>query len=248
MATALALTAKPDVAAVLIEITGAPAGALTILRVDDNGTGTVRLQDGQLPAGGSLTIFDYEAALNGLVSYSVTDSASVVTNGNVTTAVPTPFLVAPILPHYRQSLTAVIDYEANQDTSTTVHWVIDRKDPLVTAGPLRFRTGTLEMYCEDYAKAEAVRQVASNGEVLLFRNPDYLGMDMYLIPQRVSTRPKIMETVPRRWAITIDYVEVKIPSGPVLSGTWNFNEIAAIGNFNAILALFPTFNDLVAGP
>lgn len=248
MATTLTLTPKPDVGAVLIEITGAPAGAVTILRVDDNGTANVRLQENQQPLGGSLTIFDYEALLNGLVTYSVTDSASVVTTGQVTTAVANPFLTAPILPHYQQSLTAVTDYDANQETSTTVHWVIDRADPLVITGPLRFRKGSLEMYAEDYATAEAIREVASHGEVLLLRQADYLGMDMYFIPERAVVRPRTMDTLPRRWTVAIDYIEVKIPGGPVQSGTWNFDGVKALGTFNAALALFPTFNKLVAGP
>lgn len=248
MATTLVLTAKPSVGAVLIEISGAPAGAVTITRADLNGSGTVRLQEGQEPISGFLTIFDYEAALNGTITYQVLDSASTVTTDTVTTNVSNPFLNAPVLPHLRESIYAVEDYDSARENSSTVHNIVDRADPLVVSGPLRYAQGNLTLHATSFARAKAIEAIAAPGEVLLFRQPDFEGMDMYLVAKRVNIRPAERTISGRKWSVDIDYTAVKSPSGPVLSGTWNFDEIKAVGTFDAIKAQFPTFNALVAGP
>lgn len=246
--TALVLTAKPSIAAVLIEITGAPAGAVTITRTDLNGSGTVRLQEGQQPISGSLTIFDYEAALNGTVSYDVLDSASAVTSGSVSTNVAQPFINAVVLPHKNQQIDYVTDYDSQQDNSSSVHWIIGREDPLVISGPLRLREGTLNLYVTSYAEALAVKNVAATGEVLLFRQPTFQGLDMYLVPTRVAIRPDERMSSGRHWTVDISYNEVKIPSGPVRSSTWNYDAVTALGTYNTVKAQFATYNALVAGP
>lgn len=77
----LAATPLPDFAAVRLEVTGAPAGPLEVLRTDDNGTHPVRQLPDQETTGGTLALVDYEAAFTGPVTYQVLgDRTNVLAN------------------------------------------------------------------------------------------------------------------------------------------------------------------------
>jgi hypothetical protein len=248
--TALTATASNELAAVLLEVTGAPAGAVTITRVDSNGTGTVRLMDGQEPISGILTVYDYEVALQGEAAYTVTDSASATASDTATMNVEFPVLMTAVLPNERQHLVAVVGYEAGRDFGGTVHWVIGRADPVVVTSPMHTREGSVTIWAGSYEDALAVSNAAASGEVLLLRQPTFAGMDKYLVARRVSFSPKAEDTSPRRWEVALDYTEVRVPTGPLLSAAgWDYAALAdSFDTYADAAAAFATYNALVVGP
>ncbi|MGW5239498.1 hypothetical protein ACWEOW_11245 [Monashia sp. NPDC004114] len=250
MTIALVATADNDLAAVLLQVTGAAAGAVTITRVDANGTGTVRLMDGQQPIAGVLTVRDYEVALQGTATYTVLDSASGTASATADMAVEFPVIMAAVLPNARQQFVAVMDYDAAQEYAGTVHWVIGRDDPLVVTSPMRLREGSVTMWAGSYEDAKAIADVTRSGEVLMFRQPTFAGMDKYLIARRVSVSPQSQDTSPRRWEVVLDYTEVKVPSGVLLAAAgWNY--AAAKDSFDTYAdfkVAFATYADAVVGP
>lgn len=247
--TALTATAKDDRAAVLLSVTAAPDTLLTIYREDANGTAPVRLMDWQRPISGVLTAYDYEAVLDGAVYYSVFDGATQLATAGVTTAAVQPVLSVAVLPHLRVALAAVTDYDASRDSTATVHRPAFRSDALVVTGPMRYRSGTLTAWAGSYADARAVEEVLSSGEVALLRQPTYPGMDMYLTATGVRVSPRGDETTTRRWEVTVDYEEVKAPTGPAGSGAaWTLDGVEALGTFATVTATFATFTALTVGP
>lgn len=398
MTTVMNLTARNDIGAVLIEVTGAPAGGLTIYREDMNGPGTVRLLAGQVPISGALTVYDYEAALTGTVYYGIIgDRTNLMTNpsfetdltgwtasagtmtrdatehnsgaysmkvtgaagwrdvysANVaagagrkyalstavkgsgsatlslynqantliastvvslsgawqrvglsgispvgTTAVYVtagvqvvtagvdqlfadaflleadtlfskpyiegtvtntslnesvvvdgyyPVISAAALPQYRAMVTAVTDYDASQEYGGTVHWVVDRPDPLVITSPMRYREGSFVVRCTTFDEAEVVVDVASTGNVMMLRQNDHPGMDMYFVSRRARKSPITDGT--RDWEVSFDYTQVKVPSGDLKgAAVWNFDAVEAIGTFTDVKNQFATMKALVIGP
>lgn len=71
MTTHLTATPLPDFAAVRLEVDGALAGPLEVLRTDDNGTHPVRQLPDQETTGGTLALVDYEAAFSGPITYQL---------------------------------------------------------------------------------------------------------------------------------------------------------------------------------
>jgi hypothetical protein len=247
--TTLTVTPRNDLGAVLLEVAGAPAGPVVIYREDRNGPGQVRLLPNQEPISGALTVYDHEAALEGTVSYTVTDSAAGSASASVTMDGYSPIITAAALPQHRAIVTAVTDYDSDQEFGGTVHWVVDRPDPLVVTAPLRSREGSFGVYCSTYEEARNVVSIGEVGVVMQLRQADYAGMDMYFIPRRGRISPRPEETPLRRWEVTFDYTEVKAPTGSLNgAGGWNFDAAKALGTFNDVKALFATFHDSTVGP
>lgn len=247
--TTLTLTARDDIPAVLLQVAGAPAGAVTISRSDRNGVGVVRLMPNQVPIAGAMIVYDYEAATVGTVTYQVVDSAAVSTTGSVTTAAQLPHIHAAVLPNAGATLTAVRDYDSARESSGTTHWPILRADPVVIAGAMRKRAGALEIFAGSYEDAELAAAAIASGEVCQLRQPTFAGMDMYFLPTRLRTSPMSEDTTPRRWLVGLDYQETAAPSGPLLSAAaWDLADVLAVGTFNTVKATFATFAALAVGP
>lgn len=248
--TVLTLTPDPGTASVRLTLTGAPAGPVTIARVDANGARPVRLLAGQEPIAGDLTVTDYEPALAGdLIRYDVKDGAGVTVSASTTLAgVTRPQLQLAALPQYRLALDLVTGYGADRAGTTTVHDVIGRTDPVVTLGRLGTRRGTLTLWAADHGAARAVEQLADRSNVLLLRQGDHSGMDLYFVATRTGVTPDDEATSPRRWSVELDYVEVAAPTGNLLGALgWTFEDVATLGSFAALPATFATFTDLTVG-
>ena len=249
--TALALTAQPDTASIALAITGAPAGPVVITRTDANGTNPVRLRTGQTTSGGALAVVDYEPALTGVVSYDVVDSANARTVATETlegTGVG-PRLHAVQLPGLSHSPTLVTGYSAARPNPSTVLRVVNRVDPVVILAPAQTREGTLELFALDYAAALEAQAVAAASSLLMFRQADFPGMDMWLIPSTAQVDP-LEETVAGwRWRVSLPYVETKPSSLPLLgSAGWTFDALrAGYATFAAVRSAFVDLNDLAVG-
>lgn len=198
----------------------------TIRRTDANGTSVVVREGpgGQDATGvtgsGTMTVTDYEHALTGLVSYTVTDGNGATATANVASVAPySPGVwvsrpaegnpATPTAPPAVQ-VTSVLEWDEAGDSNGTIHKIINRADPIANPGPLGYRAGTMRLWCSDYAAAEAVRTLLSTGATAMIRQPDHSGMDMYFVPTRVRIAPEEV-TTPQRWGVSVDFQEVVAP-------------------------------------
>lgn len=248
--TAVVLTIQPATASVLIEITGAPAGAVTITRSDVNGSRLVRLRAGQVPIAGALSIVDYEPALTGLVRYDVVDATPATTTASLPTGLnlATTVLGSTYLPQYVVTPLKLTGYEAGRESATILHEILEREDYLPTYGPMRYRRGTLTAWFATYSAARALDELCRRrGEPLVLRQPTHAGLDMYFTPTNSRVYPATEGAT--SWLVAIEYAEVGWPSGPLLGAAgWTCASVAAYGTCAQVKADFATCADLVAGP
>lgn len=250
-----ALTATPDTTAgtVLLNITGAPAGAVVLTRTDANGSNPVRQRTGQVTSGGALVLTDYEAALVGGVTYDAVDSAGVRKTATTTLERPGGYaerFASVQLPAQAHTASLVLGYEAQRSSSTTIHDILGRVDPVAVVGTTQLRRGTLEVFSMTYAEARHAADTAS-AALLMYRQSDYPGMDMWLTVTGVRVRA--LETPAEagwRWSTALDYVEVRPPAVPLLGAAgWTFNGVTGRHTtFAAVRGSYATFADLLVGP
>ena len=231
-----------------------------LTRSDGNGARDVRPIDGVRMEDGTLILTDHEAALTGLLVYTVATQRVDVPEPATTTEVATAStrldvagnrFTQVVTPRLTAAARLVETYEAGQASSAVVHEVIDRRDPLVTRGPTRLRRGRMTVWRETYEAAMDLAGLFEAGDEVLWRQSDYAGLDMYftLDTGGVRVRPYDAVTDPRRWAVELDYVEVAVPTTPIAGdATWNFRTVAELGTFWDVLRAYPTVADLLNGP
>lgn len=251
MATALVLTPQPSTASVLVQITGAPAGPVVITRTDANGTNLVRLRVGQAPIAGALTITDYEPALLGALRYDVVDAALVTTTGSTTLdgLVAGPQIAGVQLPGLDFQPQLITGYTAAREGSSTVHEIVGRADPVVVLGPTRLRRGRLEVWVADYAEGIDLVGVLAQARILMLRQPDHPGMDMYFLATSVPIEPLAKTSAGWRWSVEFDFVELRSPALPLLGAAgWTFDDVASgYSTFASVRAAFDDFDELLVG-
>lgn len=101
----------------------------------------------------------------------------------------------------------LLDYRAPRVSTSQLHQVIGRPDPLVTTGPLALRTGTIELFYPTYADVVAAQRL-HEAAVVMLRDTERPEMDMYYSPRTVSLTPDPERTREQRWRLSVDYVEV----------------------------------------
>lgn len=239
-----------------VDLLPVPTGTDSITaftRSDVNGVAPVRLQQGQVLSGGSLIAFDSEAALVGPVTYTVESIVANVAESAATTVTfdgtnALPRINAVQRPGDGLALSALTVYRSQRSSASNVFEVIGRSDPIVSLGVLRSRTGTVEVWCSDYPQARALELLAGIGEVLQLRQPDHAGMDMYMTSTSVAVEPFTNGLAP--WRVTVEYVELSRPTGPVYgSAVWTLsNSFMRNPTLAQSRAEFPTLAALAAGP
>lgn len=247
--TALTLTPDPVNAAVTVQVTGAPAGALTITRSDAAGWAYVRLTSGQAPIAGVLTVVDAEAALTGQIRYHVKDSAGDITSASVTLAAgPRPRLAAAVLPAFAASPDQIIEDETTR-TVHTVHDVIGATDPLPVLAPARRPERVLTAYAASFDTAQELMAVATSSYILRYRcaNP---AMDAYLVVTEARLSPLELLQTGWAWAVTITARETSAPRSVLLGSVgWTFADVTAdYPTYAALSSEFATFADMVIAP
>lgn len=246
------LTAIPQPATASIALDLEPTGTVTqILRTDARGIAPVRTLPGQLPTSSPTVLVDNEAALTGTVTYTVVGGGG----ASATTALDLAqeWLTVPVTPAWSQQVDAPLNgvpvpgltgFTAEREASSTILAVIGRPAPLVNLGPLRLRTGNVDVWCPDAASAMAWAAIYDRGEVVLLRQT-IPGLDMYHVATRTRVDPD--ET---RWRLSIEYREVALPAGDQV-GTlgWSIDDVTATyATVAAVTATYPTVNDLTIGP
>lgn len=246
--TAITVTPRPDTAQVAIEVTPAAGTTVTaVVRADANGARPVRVVPGQLPASGAFALVDDEAALTGPITYTVADGAAGA-SAATELGVGGYRLTLPVAPAWSEVAELITGYSAERVSTTTVHQVIDRPDPLLALGELAPRRGSLDVRCASYAHARGVEAVYNRGEVVLLRQAPFAGMDMYHAAIRTRLEPHANPQA-REWTLTVDYQEVAYPVGDRV-GTlgWDINDATSSApTVSALAVAWPTVNALTVG-
>lgn len=234
----------------------------SLVRGDASGTRAVRMYDGQEISDGVLVTTDPEVALTGFVSYTAVVHPTTGDDVRVQASVDMTGLVSRsrIAPASVPSLGAWFDLAPTltigRVSTTTVAQVINRPDPLVTLGSQTLRSGTLSIWCESYEAGTALEAVFNTGEVALVRQPDYQGLDMYVVGTRTSLDVQPERVLlpgggtTRRWVLSVDYTEVTAPTTDLRGSIgWTVaDSLARNATLDASRAEFPTVLDLLIGP
>ena len=230
-----------------------------LTRSDGNGARDVREVAGVRMEDGTLILTDHEAALTGLITYTVATQRIDVPDPSTTTEVATAStrldvagnrFTQVVMPRLTESARLVETYTAEQASSGVVHDVIDRADPLETKGPLRRRRGRMVVWFETYELALEFTHLFDAGQDVLWRQSEYSGLDMYFTARNVGTAIYDARTNPRRWNVSLDYVEKAFPTAPVAGdAVWNYRA-GALRNatYWDDLREFPTYADRLNGP
>lgn len=195
-------------------------GDVSVTRTDTNGTREVRRLAGQAPVNGAMTLTDREASLIGAVSYTVTDAAGQTVTAS-TSALDTPQrsprihqVITPTLVTVPRMLTG---YQSTRETATPVHWVEGRSDPVVILRAAKYRAGTLVAYATDYASAAQIDGIARPGWLLMLRQSDHPGMDMYFVTTSSTVEPIELRSGGWVWEVRLEYVEVGYPTAALVT-------------------------------
>lgn len=250
---AISITATPNTAGyVALAITGAGAASLVSLtRADANGTRVVRTYPDQDFSAGELYVNDAEAALTGSIVYTVvTDLPETSSVSTSFTEASGPYLSQVLTPSDVVAVSAVLEYESNRRTNSTVHYIINRADPIVSIGTLSTRTGQMEIFCNSYSQVHLAENLLSSGEILMLRQSDHAGMDMYFVAIQTTASVLAHETTPQKWVIGVQFQEVVWPNG-YLRGTAGWTIADALARNATILeelTEFETISEAVVGP
>lgn len=216
-------------------------------RADANGTRPVRTR-GIFPVSGagSFSIADYEAALSGRVVYRVfltSGTLTVDTTFDSPSRVQSPRFILPTVPQHSVAVDNVMSYDEEQQTGSTIHEVIDRPDPLVILGKLRTRRGNLEMVIDSYRETRALRSVLYEGSVVLFRQTENAGQDVYFVPLNYKC---VADPDSDTWRVTVGFVEVDYPTGNIRSTAgWTFTALKTDqASFSDVARNYETFVNL----
>jgi hypothetical protein len=245
--TVITATVVQAYAAVRLAVSGvAVDGPLTITRTDANGVHDVRLAAGAVVSAGLLAAVDYEPALVGPVTY-VADGASVTVDLGAQLA---PRLSVVGRPAVARNAVELVAYSETSDAAPYIARVYMRQDELPITAPLSLRSGPLVLHLATYEEAKAVRDLAAAGQVLQLRQPSFPGLDLYLVPSRVSLNTVNESLTVPEWRVTIEYLETPWPVLPLSAGaSWTYSDLVAQGGTYATLgATWPSYFDLAVGP
>lgn len=246
MTIALTATAQPATASVRLRFTG--AGTLTrVERADANGTVAVRTLPGVLPwtyGASDLYLDDYEPAAGAVVYTAFTTTGTVT--ASVSLELQTPWLFVPLRPSYSVALKAVTDYGAQREGRTTVLEPLGREDDLVITRRMGKRRGQLKAYAGSYADAAAIVAACDRGEVLMYRQQEHPGMDMYFVADRAGIETLSIAGAGTLWGAAVEYLEVSRPAGNLAGALgWTFAALAASApDFATLRRRYATFEDM----
>jgi hypothetical protein len=227
-----------------------------VMRADVNGTRTLRTQTGQLPStGASLDFYDYEAALNGAVTYTAYSVANaVIATASVTAAGPAHVLIiaCPLYPtdgvvlapgDELSGITFATTWGSTRAGRTTLHAVIGRTDPAAVLHAVASRAGDLLLICPDHPTCKEIESQLSLARTFMLRQSDVPGLDAYFVVTSLAARNHDSTA---RWELTVSMAEVAWPVGSfVPSSVWTYADLlAGYGDYNAVAAGFANYATL----
>lgn len=247
----------------------------SLVRVDANGTHTVRAESGVFPSTAvSLVVSDYEYPLlfGATITYTAYSPASAALGTLVIDAAHPLFntgrglvhLTVPQRPASGVQLNngvgaaggVLVSWDDTRPTMSTVHTVIGRADPVVVLRAAASRTGNMTFVCPDLVTAQAVQRTLAQALVFALRQSDQRSLDVYFVATSVALThadadwtqdgPNT-EQPERRWSVAVGFAEVAWPTGYVVPITvWTWNDVVAgYGDWNAVTGTFKTWANLL---
>lgn len=197
----------------------------------------------------AVVVTDYEAA-SGPVRYDVIDLNDRLESLDVAGfALDAPWLFTPLIPGYSRKAVSVTGLDTEFEDRSTVHsGLLGRPDPVVVLRPLGLRSGTMEIYAGTYADALEILSPLQRATVMMLRQPEHAGLDMYFAPAGGS--PKILSLVTDGgrtvWGVQVPYVEVKRPEGMIAGALgWTYADLAAaVPRYSDLPRTFATYADM----
>lgn len=158
-----------------------------------------------------------------------------------------PRLHVPVMPNYTVGFDLATGYDAAVLSTSVRHDVIGRPDPLYNLGVASMRAGTLTIWCPDYAAAAEVLGIYSRAQVVMLRQADHPGLDMYHV---LDGAARVTPVEADRWTVSVDYQEVRPPAAPLAGALgWTYaDSTARHATYQASALEFPTYGDLYVGP
>lgn len=202
--------------------------------------------DGNTPDVTNVT-FDWNGTAHASTSTETTSNITVY--GSATLTIDKPWLSVPVMPQYSEQVETLTAFGASRESATTVHRPLGRADSLVVMGKLGDRTGSFEVFCNSYAEARKLERIFERGEVVQLRQR-VEGMDVYFTVTSIPVAPySVTGEDSTRWAMVINYVEVRRPIGNLAGALgWTFDELAASAtSFDVITQAYATFDALTLG-
>lgn len=208
-------------------------------------TGTAYGSESTEVSAAPFTISDYEPA-HGIVNYVVMGrNGSVWSETAVSTAfvMDTPWLSVPTMQTLSRPVASVLTYDSLRDTRSTIIDIPGRTDPVVVLRAMGTRRGQLEIFTGTHAEATAIISLCDRGEVLMLRQPEHMGMDMYFTALSASVRTLQTKGAESVFSVILRYVETRFPGGALLTAPgWSFAELAASNaSFKAVSTKFRDF-------
>lgn len=246
----LTITATPDPNrySIALEVTGS-GGAYVKITAEPVGRAPYTVRPIGTSTADPLRLSDHEAPFGVQIRYTAetsTESSSILAaplevSGCVLSDTLRPGSSVPVSlladrPHEWEARSAWFD-------------VIDRRDPLVTVGPMRYRAGEWQFYAFGNTARAALLALLLPGSPLLLRtsNPEVVD-DVIGLPLRVAEDPHVSEFGGR--VFTVRYQGVTRTLGPFVgAGDWTYADLADHApTYAALLPEFVTYRDLYAGP
>jgi hypothetical protein len=227
-----------------------------IMRVDVNGTRTVRTRTGLLPSTSpAIDVDDFEYALSGQVVYTAYTTSGAVAATITLTSGQFPHVVVIAAPLYPSDGTVIADgsldpteitfaiaWDATRDAHTTVHDVIGRPGPVAVLRAAGLQAGTITFIGPDYLTTEHLSDQLSLPRVFMLRQADVPGLSLYFV---VTSLGLVNIDPAPHWQLAVQFREVSWPSGDYQpTGVWTYADLAvAYPDYNAVAA---TFEDYLA--
>jgi len=249
MATTLTAEALPELAQVRLTITTDEA-LVSLVRADANGTASVRTRGDDVlgiipPPGVDIVTLDYEAS-QGSIVYTATTTSGATAQATVSFALLQPWIFVPVMPNYSTALQTVTGYNAQVPGRSTIHEPLGKREPTVVIRSMGTKRGTLGLWAGTYDAAEQILTTLSRGEVLMLRQAEHRGMDMYFIADDAALDTLAVAGQDTVWGVSVRYVQVARPIGNLAAALgWDF---AALGGSAATFAelrtRYATFEDM----
>lgn len=188
-----------------------------------------------------LVLSDYEAA-SGAVSYTAGTATQAATWD-----IGSPWLFVPVMPAYSVRVQALLEYSAGGQSLGTIHELLGREDPVAVLRGMSTRRGSIKLYCGTFAEAIKVVEATKRGEVLMLRQPEHQGMDMYFTATSYGIPTLETRGAATVFGVDIGYAELARPIGDLAGSLgWTFAALAgAYPKFATVAKKYATFQDLL---
>jgi hypothetical protein len=241
-------TARPDAFAVDLVVAGAGGAPLTIT-AEPVGRDPYTVRAIGDPTADPATIRDHEAPFGVPIRYLVRSdagSASALFDGLDVSGV---VLSDTLRPGSATRVDLLTDRPHEWEARSAWFDVVDRRDPVVAVGPMRYRAGEWSIYARGNGARRALLDLLLPGAPLLLRSscPEVVD-DAIGLPLRVREEPHVDETGGR--VFTIGYQAVTRTLGPYAGAAdWTYVDLAGfVPTFDEVPAAFATYAALFAGP